>query len=204
MTFARDAETILARKFWVFDLDGTLTLPIHDFAVIRNALGVPKGSDILGYLASLPPSEAQPLHDRLDNIENGLLARIEPATGLVPLMDELCRRNVRFGLLTRNTRERAQKTLEILGVADFFPYECIIGRGDAPPKPDPEGLLRLSGGWEAAPAEMVMVGDYLFDLQTGRNAGAATVHVDRDRIFPWPDLTDIGVGTLEELATILP
>ncbi len=50
---------------------------------------------------------------------------------------------------------------------------------------------------------MVMVGDYLFDLQTGRNAGAATIHVDRTRIFPWPELTDIGVGTLKELLDII-
>ncbi|MCX5823683.1 MAG: hypothetical protein NTY86_09305 [Deltaproteobacteria bacterium] len=51
---------------------------------------------------------------------------------------------------------------------------------------------------------MVIVGDYIFDLQTGRNAGAATIHVDRTRSFLWPELTDIGVSTLEELLKILP
>jgi phosphoglycolate phosphatase-like HAD superfamily hydrolase len=44
-----------------------------------------------------------------------------------------------------------------------------------------------------------MVGDYQFDLQTGRAAGAATIHVDYNRLFRWPELTDIAVGTLEEL-----
>jgi len=50
---------------------------------------------------------------------------------------------------------------------------------------------------------MVMVWDYLFDLQTGRNAGAGTVHVDRTRSFPWPEMTDIGVGTLGELLDMI-
>jgi hypothetical protein len=51
-------DDILARKHWVFDLDGTLTVAIHDFAHIRNVLGVPHGVDILGHLGDLPEAEA--------------------------------------------------------------------------------------------------------------------------------------------------
>jgi HAD superfamily hydrolase (TIGR01509 family) len=204
MTLAVNAETILLRKHWVFDLDGTLTLPVHDFSVIRHALGVPKGTDILGYLASLPEEKAQPLHDKLNEIETELLERIEPAPGLVQLIGALHRRGSRLGILTRNTRNIAVKTLESIGVAEFFSDDDVIGRSDAAPKPDPEGLVRLSLRWDTVPAAMVMVGDYLFDLQTGRNAGAATIHVDRTRCFSWPELTDIGVATLEELLEILP
>jgi phosphoglycolate phosphatase-like HAD superfamily hydrolase len=204
MNFAVDVKTILLRQYWVFDLDGTLTLPVHDFSVIRHALGVPKGTDILGYLASLPEAEAQPLHDRLNEIEAGLLDRIEPAPGLMQLISALHVRGSRLGILTRNTRDIALKTLDYLGIGAYFSEACILGRSDVPPKPDPEGLFRLSGQWEATPHELVMVGDYLFDLQTGRNAGTATIHVDRTRSFPWPELTDIGVETLEELVTLLP
>lgn len=203
-TLTGSAEAILARKHWVFDLDGTLTLPVHDFSVIRQVLGVPQGIDILGYLASLPDAEAQPLHDKLNAIETELLARIEPAPGTVQLIEALWRGGSQIGILTRNTRDVATRTLECLGVGGYFPEESILGRGDAPPKPDPEGLFRLSVRWKTVPAEMVMVGDYLFDLQTGRNAGAATIHVDRTRSFLWPELTDIGVSTLEELLQMLP
>lgn len=202
-TSADDTGAILARHHWVFDLDGTLTLPVHDFSVIRQILGIPQGIDILGYLSSLPDAEAQPLHDKLCAIERELLERAEPAPGTVPLIDALLRRGSRMGILTRNTREVAVRTLDSLGVGDCFPEECILGRDEAPPKPDPEGLLRLSVLWGTVPADMVMVGDYIFDLQTGRNAGAATIHVDRTRRFLWPELTDIGVGTLEELLEIL-
>jgi HAD superfamily hydrolase (TIGR01549 family) len=202
-TFSGDAGAILARNHWVFDLDGTLTLPVHDFSVIRQALGVPQGIDILDYLESLPDAEAQPLHEKLNNIETELLERIEPAPGTTQLIETLQRRGSRIGILTRNTRESAIRTLDSLGVGDYFPEECILGRGDAPPKPDPEGLFRLSIRWATVPAEMVMVGDYIFDLQTGRNAGTATIHVDRNSRFLWPELTDISVSTLEELLQML-
>lgn len=197
-------KTILLRRHWVFDLDGTLTLPVHDFSVIRHALGVPKGTDILGYLSALPDEEAQPLHDRLTEIETALLERIEPAPGLVQLIRTLHERGARLGILTRNTREIARLTLERLDISHYFCDECVLGRGCVPPKPDPEGLIRFSEQWGTAPEELVMVGDYLFDLQTGRNAGAATVHVDRTGKFAWPELTDIGVATLAELLELLP
>ncbi len=203
-TLTGNTEAILARKHWVFDLDGTLTLPVHDFSVIRQVLGVPQGIDILGYLASLPDAEAQPLHEKLNAIETELLERIEPAPGTVQLVKALQRRGSRIGILTRNTRDVAARTLDCLGVGGYFLEECILGRDEAPPKPDPEGLFRLSVQWKTVPAEMVMVGDYLFDLQTGRNAGAATIHVDRTGSFLWPELTDIGVCTLEELLEMLP
>ncbi len=204
MMSAGELESILLRRHWVFDLDGTLTLPVHDFSVIRHALGVPKGTDILGYLASLSQEEAQPLHDRLHEIESGLLERIEPAPGLIRLMESLQRRGYRLGILTRNTREIALRTLDCLGIGAYFSEACILGRSDAPPKPDPEGLFRLSLQWETEPHELVMIGDYIFDLQTGRNAGAATIHVDRSGTYSWPELTDIGVETLDELHSILP
>lgn len=196
-------DAILCRQYWVFDLDGTLTLPVHDFAVIRQRLSVPEGLDILGYLSSLPEHEARPLYEKLQEIEVGLLYRVEPAQGLLQLIRILHERNARFGILTRNTREIAIKTLERLGVLEYFTEESILGRECALPKPDPQGLFLLSEQWGAAPEDLVMMGDYVFDLQTGRNAGAATIHVDRTGSYSWPELTDIGVATLTELHAML-
>jgi phosphoglycolate phosphatase-like HAD superfamily hydrolase len=48
-----------------------------------------------------------------------------------------------------------------------------------------------------------MVGDYQYDLQAGRSAGALTVHVDTTRSFRWPELADVSVTTLEELVVWL-
>ena len=188
----------------MFDLDGTLTVAIHDFAGIREALGVPPGGDILGYLDTLPAPDALLLRGKLAAIEEELAARTEPAPGASELLAELFGRGVRIGVLTRNTRGNALTTLGRIGLSGYVAQGCVLGRDEARAKPDPDGILRLAGSWGTAPGALVMVGDYGFDLQTGRAAGAATIHVDPTRSFRGPELTDIAVGSLAELALALP
>jgi len=50
------------RQHWVFDMDGTLTLAIHDFPAIKRALDIPQEHDILAHLAQLPEDEAAAKH----------------------------------------------------------------------------------------------------------------------------------------------
>lgn len=196
-------RAILERGHWVFDLDGTLTEPVHDFAAIRAELGIPGGVDILGHIDGQPAAEAERLHARLDAIEEELAGRAEAAAGAVRLVAVLAGQGARLGIVTRNTKRIALRVLATIGVGEHFAPEHVIGRHDAPPKPDPQGIARLGAAWGAAGGAMVMVGDYLFDLQSGRAAGAATVHVDRSRVFRWPELTDLAVASLEELAELV-
>ena len=192
---------ILSRRCWIFDLDGTLTLPVHDFAAIRTALGMAETDpDILGFLASLPAAEAVAKHARLIEIEYELAARTAAAPGAGRLLDQLLRRGSQIGILTRNTREIALHTLGMIGLRKYFTKDAILGRDEAAPKPHPEGIAKLLDTWGGAPDEAVMVGDYLFDLQVGRAAGTATIHVDRTGAFRWPELADLAVADLEELA----
>lgn len=196
----RDTVDILAGKYWAFDLDGTLTLPVHDFALIRTSLEVPDGADILGHLASLPAEEARRLHERLDDIERELITQTSAAPGAQELVEILFRKGCRLGILTRNTREIALLTLEHIGLGGFFAWEGILGRDEALPKPDPDGVYRLARLWEAPPHELVIVGDYLYDLQAGQAAGSATIHVHGSLDRRWPEWTDLCVLSLEELA----
>ena len=184
---------------WVFDLDGTLTVAVHDFAAIRRELEIPDGSDILGHLTSLPAQHAQPLHDRLQEIELELAGMTQAATGALALLQHLQDSGAQSGILTRNTRENALRTLELVGLGRFFDPAHVLGRDEALPKPDPDGIRRLAHIWGIAPETTVMVGDYQYDLQAGRSAGALTVHVDTTRSFRWPELADVSVGTLGEL-----
>jgi HAD superfamily hydrolase (TIGR01549 family) len=200
MVADRDITEMLAGDYWVFDLDGTLTLPVHDFALIRAALAVPDGTDILCHLSALPEEEARPLHERLDVIERELVTRTEAAPGARELVTLLTGRGCRLGILTRNTREIALLTLEHIGLADHFQQEGVLGRDEALPKPDPDGIRRLARLWGTPSHELVMVGDYLYDLQAGQAAGAATIHVHGSRERRWPELTDLCVLSLEELA----
>ncbi|MGU3308437.1 HAD family hydrolase [Pseudomonas sp. M5A4_2d] len=176
-------------KHWVFDMDGTLTVAVHDFAAIRVALEIPPEDDILTHLAALPAEVAAVKHAWLLEHERALAVGSVAADGAVELVRELAGRGCRLGILTRNARELAHITLEAIGLADCFAVEDVLGREDAPPKPNPGGLLKLATAWEVAPSEMVMVGDYRFDLDCGRAAGTRTVLVNVPE-NPWPGLAD--------------
>jgi HAD superfamily hydrolase (TIGR01509 family) len=176
-------------RHWVFDMDGTLTVSVHDFAAIKRALDIPLEDDILGHLAALPAEIGAAKHAWLLEHERELALASRPAVGAVELVRELAARGVRLGILTRNARELAHVTLEAIGLTDCFAVDDVLGRDEAAPKPDPGGLLKLSAAWGVAPSEMVMVGDYQFDLACGRAAGTHTVLVNLPD-NPWPELTD--------------
>lgn len=176
-------------RHWVFDMDGTLTVAVHDFAAIRVALGIPAQDDILTHLAALPAAEAHAKHAWLLEHERELAVASQPAEGAVALVRTLAARGYRLGILTRNARELAHITLAAIGIDDCFATEDILGRDEALPKPNPEGLLKLARQWGVAPSQMVMVGDYRFDLDCGRAAGTRTVLVNLPE-NPWPELAD--------------
>lgn len=189
-------------RHWVFDMDGTLTVAVHDFAAIREALGIPAQDDILTHLAALPAEEAQAKHAWLLEHERDLAIASQPAPGAVELVRELAGRGCQLGILTRNARELAHVTLEAIGLADCFPVDSVLGRDEAPPKPHPGGLLKLAEAWDVAPARMVMVGDYRFDLDCGRAAGTRTVLVNLPD-NPWPELTDWHAADCRALQVLL-
>jgi len=187
---------------WVFDMDGTLTVAVHDFAAIREALEIPPADDILTHLAALPAAEAEAKHAWLLEHERDLAVASTAATGAVELVRELAGRGCRLGILTRNARELAHVTLEAIGLADCFAVEHILGRDEAAPKPNPDGLLKIASSWGVAPSELVMVGDYRFDLDCGRAAGARTVLVNLPD-NPWPELVDWHAADCRALRALL-
>ncbi|WP_433898547.1 HAD family hydrolase [Pseudomonas sp. PSE1(2024)] len=189
-------------RHWVFDMDGTLTVAVHDFAAIRVALAIPPEDDILTHLAALPAEEAAAKHAWLLEHERDLALGSTPAVGAVELVRDLHARGYRLGILTRNARELAHVTLEAIGLADCFAVEDVLGRDEAQPKPHPGGLLKLSEAWQVPASEMVMVGDYRFDLDCGRAAGTHTVLVNLPD-NPWPELTDWHAKDCVELRRML-
>jgi HAD superfamily hydrolase (TIGR01549 family) len=195
-------KALLGKRNWIFDLDGTLTKPVHDFAFICRELAIPDRSDILGHLDTLEPSEAALRHARLNEIEFELARGAEAADGALSLIESLCSQGYRVGILTRNSREIALLTLETIGAGCHFTSQSIVGRDEAAPKPDPEGIYQLLGQWGGAADDAVMIGDYLFDLQAGKAAGAVTLHVGRPDGQRWPECTDFAVASLAELVPL--
>ncbi|KZX50651.1 HAD family hydrolase [Stutzerimonas frequens] len=182
--------TITEVRHWVFDMDGTLTIAVHDFAAIRRALEIPEEDDILHHLAALPADEAAAKRAWLLEHERELAYAARPAEGARELLHALRERGCRLGVLTRNAHELALVTLQAVGMGDCFLAEDILGRDEAPPKPHPGGLLQLAERWGVAPEAMLMVGDYRFDLECARAAGARGVLVNVPH-NEWPELADL-------------
>jgi HAD superfamily hydrolase (TIGR01549 family) len=190
---------VVKRAYWIFDLDGTLTIPAHDFAAIKRELGFPLDCDILRHLETLPPEEQRAKRLQLDRIEEEIASRARQANGADDLLKTLSERGVSMGILTRNSKDNALITLGAIGLLDYFDHVCVLGREETLPKPDPQGIHHLLDHWGAEPDNAVMVGDYLYDLLTAKAAGVGSVHLDTHGDFAWPEHTDLGVTSLANL-----
>jgi HAD superfamily hydrolase (TIGR01549 family) len=182
-------HALAAHRHWVFDLDGTLTVAVHDFTAIRRALAIRTDEDILAHINALPGPEAELKRAWLCEHERGLAQDSRPAAGAVALVRSLAARGCRLGILTRNLHELALLSLQAIGLADCFDPLDVLGREDAPPKPDPAGLHHLAERWAIDTARLTMVGDHAYDLACARHAGALAVLVNRPD-NTWPDLAD--------------
>lgn len=190
---------ILERQHWIFDMDGTLTHAVHDFDEIRATLGLPPGEPILEALGRLPQHEAQPLWEQLDAIEVELARKATPMTGVATLLATLHSRGCKLGIVTRNSLANVRETLHACELLEFFPEPHIKDRDCGAPKPKPDALLELMRHWQASRDDVVMVGDFLYDLQAGQAAGVATVYVDYAHSAQWSEHADIHVTRLDQL-----
>lgn len=196
-------ESLASRRHWIFDMDGTLTIAIHDFDDIRSQLNLPTGEPILEAIARLPEAEARATHQKLDEIELEIASHAQAQPGAKEVLEHLRATGRKSAILTRNGKIIANDTLKAAGLDGYFTSDTIISRDCCAAKPLPDGVLKLMQQWQAEPDDTVMVGDYLYDLKAGKDAGAATVHLDVNSHFAWPELTSIGISHLNLLLNIL-
>ena len=191
------------RGHWIFDLDGTLTVSAHDFEHIRQELGLEPQTPILEALRAMPEAEAAPLWEALNALEFYYAGKASVMQGANELLQKLHDDGCQLAILTRNTMPVVRHTLEACELAHFFPVDHILDRDACIPKPSPDGIEQLLEYWRADAGDTVMVGDYLYDLEAGKRAGVATVHVDTRRGDEWPEFTDIRVEDLGEILEYL-
>ncbi len=187
------------KKYWVFDMDGTLTVPKHDFAAIRKKLGIPPDHDILAFIESCENKKRETLHTRLEEIEYALALQGETLPDCKEFLDVLIERGCSLGVVTRNSVKNTDVTLRSAGLSRYFPQESIKTRECALPKPDPDPLHQLLALWGAQAAMAVMVGDYKHDLNAGHAAGMNTIFFDSHGFSQWNDLSDLTVSSWLEL-----
>jgi HAD superfamily hydrolase (TIGR01509 family) len=153
----------------IFDLDGTLVDSGLDFDRIRGDMGLPGGTPILEALDAL--DQAEGLWNILAEHESRGVERATLFPGVVEFLDQLQQRKIRRGVLTRNSRASTLATLARFDIE----VHAVHTRDDGPVKPDPSGIWRICEKWGIDPTECLMIGDYRFDIEAGRQAGAHTV-----------------------------
>ncbi len=196
-------ELFRHRRHWIFDLDGTLTVSAHDFEHMRRELGLAPQAPILEALQAMPEDAAAPLWEKLNELEFHYAGKASLMQGADQLLQTLHDSECRLAILTRNTMPVVNHTLRACAIDHFFPLEHILDRDSCAPKPSPDGINQLLQMWQASADDSVMVGDYLFDLEAGRNAGVATIHLDTRGDVDWSAYTDLRVENLGQIRDFL-
>eukprot|EP00195_Chlamydomonas_chlamydogama_P012668 CAMPEP_0202910922 /NCGR_PEP_ID=MMETSP1392-20130828/53463_1 /ASSEMBLY_ACC=CAM_ASM_000868 /TAXON_ID=225041 /ORGANISM="Chlamydomonas chlamydogama, Strain SAG 11-48b" /LENGTH=228 /DNA_ID=CAMNT_0049601211 /DNA_START=82 /DNA_END=768 /DNA_ORIENTATION=+ len=166
----------------VFDMDGTLTIPVIDFAEMRRRAGVPQGQDILDAINSwADQAQRDRAYRVIAEIEEEALQQMRVMPGALDLCHFLDRSRVPRGLITRNVKAGVDHFhthhLSTLQLPDFNP--AISRECSFPYKPSPAALLHICATWGIPPSECVMIGDSVKDdVVCGNRAGSITVLLD--------------------------
>lgn len=185
----------------IFDLDGTLTAPILDFAQIRKEMGLGLDTpDILAAMREMAPECREKAQNVLDRHERYAAKNSCLNKGAKSLFLELKTRQLPVGLLTRNTRKNAMAVAE----QHDLKFDAIVDRDDGPAKPDAYGVLRLCQLLGVPPEQTLVVGDFVHDLQAAQNAGAVAIliktHPNAEHFICKADYT---IDSLAELPRLI-
>lgn len=171
----------------IFDLDGTLVTSSLDFLAIKAEIGCPLDQDALVYISQLPSESQQAEAMNIIHYHEMLDAEscdwIPGAQGFVRACAE---RQLPMAIVTRNS----QRSSMVKIAKNNIPIELLLTRENAKPKPDPSALLDISTKFQLPVTELVMVGDYKYDLQAGRNAAMTSCLVNFDVLPDYAHLAD--------------
>jgi HAD superfamily hydrolase (TIGR01509 family) len=176
----------------LFDFDGTLVHTDIDFVAMKGA--------VLAIVAEAGV-ETAPLRDRdalaivrdvrqrLGSEEKRFVAKCEAAmiacelaalrgavaaSGAAELLAWLRARDVRIGIVTRNSRIAVSLILQ--GIP--LPHDVLLTRDDvARTKPDPAHLQAALDQLGVVPGDAVMVGDHVMDIVAGRAARMRSIAI---------------------------
>ena len=178
----------------LFDLDGTLIDSAPDLAGVAQDMLVERGlptaaferlramvgsgaRGMIGVAFDLRPGEpgfAELREEFLFRYRQRLLRCTQIFPDVAPVLNELDRRQIPWGIVTNKALDMAEPITKGLGLAGRC--QVVIG-GDSTPftKPHPEPLLEAARRCNTAPERCVYVGDDVRDMRAGRAAGMATL-----------------------------
>ena len=154
----------------IFDMDGTLTLPMLDFDGIRAEIGLPPGP-LLEAVMAMPPEDRRRAEAILLRHEAVAAAGSELQPGARETIEAIQRAGMPVALMTRNSRKSTTAFDERHGLR----FDLVRTREDGPIKPSPCPVLEICRHFGAAPADTWVIGDFHFDLICANSAGAISV-----------------------------
>lgn len=184
----------------IFDMDGTLTVPVLDFDAIRAEIGLPPGP-ILESLAHLDDAARARAHVILERHEREAAEGARLHDGAAATLAALRTRGWPVAILTRNARRWAEHVIATFGLE----VDYVRTRDDGVVKPSPAPVWELCASAGAAPRASWVIGDHLMDLQTGAAAGCRTVlMIGQGPRPPYADQANHVITALGQLIDLLP
>ena len=191
----------------LFDFDGTLTKPgALDFPLLKETIGCPPDSLVLEFIESLPSADLKAeTRSVLENFERTAAENSEANLGAEDLLQYLHSQGLAVGIISRNSFDSIELALQNFKNINISDFNLIITR-DTPvkPKPSPDGILMAAQELNVDVQQLLMVGDFIFDIQAGQYAGSMTVFIDNGQP-PGPHKieSDFRISRLEELKKII-
>jgi HAD superfamily hydrolase (TIGR01549 family) len=181
-------------KAVIFDMDGTITLPVIDFQLIRKRIGLPAG-DIAHEITKLSQTEKERAWSIIEDYEKEAEERQQLQPGVKPLLNRCREESIRLGLITRNIR----RSVDILCRKFDLEFDSIITREFPHIKPHPAPILHMLEEWDIAPADALMIGDYIHDIDCGKAAGTDTCFFHNKNAADYTSQADFTVKFMQEL-----
>ncbi len=178
----------------LFDMDGVVVRQRLDFPAIKREIFGDTEGFILERMDGLSAPERGRAEAILERHETAAAMTAEPMDGIRPFLAWMEAHHLRSGLVTRNSRKSVDLVLTRLNLR----FDAVVTREDAPPKPAPDPVWLACRRMNVEPSDVLFVGDYEFDMLSGRRAGARTVLL-RSATMTESAHADCSVGSLAEL-----
>jgi HAD superfamily hydrolase (TIGR01549 family) len=192
-------EAMVSLKAVVFDMDGTITKPVLDFAKIRAELGFAGDEDLAVLISQLSDEKKYEAWSVIHKHEANAMVLQELQPGFLELLSFCRLSGVKVGVLTLNLRKSVDRLCERFGLE----FDGIVTREFEFTKPSPKPLQHLMKQWQVDASETLMVGDYIHDLDCANQAGAISCYFFNQGTEDFSDQANYCVKNMAGLKEIL-
>lgn len=193
--------TVTSHRFdgLIFDMDGTLTHPSLDFEAIRREIGITGDIDLTHAVKGMSAERQAEAWAIIESHEERAIADQQLQDGVRELLVACRDAGIKLGILTRNTHESVDRLCEKFDLV----VDMIVAREFPFIKPHPGPVLHILEQWQLPPGRVLMVGDYIHDIECGLAAGTQTCFFQNPGKPDFSGGADHAVHAMHELAAIV-